>query len=148
MKVTDFQEFFLHLLAYRDQTRPFRMDTEKDKRNTDRIQIPDAVVIFRQRNRLGLFERFSRPMKLYNLTKSGVCFRSEKRLDPGSSLCVDIIIPGEKKLRMIGDVKWIDDRMADKSCLIGAQFTAFGKGRNYNSIRSLERLRRLQEKYG
>jgi hypothetical protein len=123
-------------------------NTQRDKRNTERIRIPEATVVFRQRNRIGLFERFSRPMKLYNLTKSGLCFRSEKRIHPGSSLYVEIIIPGEKKLRMIGDVKWIDERMADDTCLIGAQFTAFGKGRNYNSIRSLERLRKLQEKYG
>jgi len=124
------------------------MDKQSDKRNTERIRIPEAKVIYRQRNRLAILERFSRPMKLYNLTKSGICFRSEKRLHPGSSLCVDIIIPGEKKLRMIGDVKWIDERMADDTCLIGAQFSAFGKGRHYNSIRSLERLRKLQEKYG
>jgi len=124
------------------------MSENKDKRNTDRIHIPDATVIFRYRNRFNFFERFSRPMKLYNLTKSGLCFRSERRLDPGVALSVDIIIPGEKRLRLIGAVKWIDDRTADETCLIGAQFTAFGKGRNYNSIRSLERLRRLQQKYG
>ncbi len=124
------------------------MIIEKDKRHTDRIRIPEAMVIFRQRSRIGFFERFSRPMKLCNLTKSGLCFRSEKPLNPGSPLCVDIIIPGEKKLRLIGDVKWIDERMTDRTCLIGAQFTAFGRGRNYNSIRSLERLRKLQEKYG
>jgi hypothetical protein len=123
-------------------------NAQRDKRNTERIRIPEAKVVFRQRNRLGFLERFSRPMKLYNLTKSGLCFRSDKRLHPGASLSVDIIIPGEKKLRMIGDVKWIDERMADDTCLIGAQFSAFGKGRNYNSIRSLERLRKLQEKYG
>jgi hypothetical protein len=124
------------------------MSENKDKRNTDRIQIPDATVIFRFRNRFPFLERFSRPMKLHNLTKSGLCFRSERRLDPGVALCVDIIIPGEKRLRLIGAVKWIDDRTADATCLIGAQFTAFGKGRHYNSIRSLERLRKLQQKYG
>lgn len=124
------------------------MIESKDKRNTDRIQIPDATVVFRQKNGFAFLERFSRPMKLYNLTKSGLCFRSEKRLDPGMALYIDIIIPGEKRLSLIGAVKWIDDRTADETCLIGAQFTAFGKGRNYNSIRSLERLRKLQQKYG
>ena len=124
------------------------MAEKQDKRNTERIKIPEATVVYRQRSSLSFFDRFSRPMKLQNLTKSGLCFRSEKPLPPGSSVQVDIIIPGEKRLRMIGAVKWVDERMADDSCLVGAQFTAFGKGRNYNSIRSLERLRKLQEKYG
>jgi hypothetical protein len=62
-------------------------------------------------------------------------------------LCVDIIIPGEKTIRLLGSVMWMDDNSPSRECMIGAQFTAFGKGRNYNSIRSLERLREIQQKY-
>jgi len=122
-------------------------DSSKDQRSNDRIIIPGATVIFRKRNILGIFERYSRPMQLFNMTKSGLCFRSTKRLRLGEELYVDILIPGEKTLRIIGQVRWIDDELSDDTCLIGAQFIAFGRGRNYNSFKILERLRKLQSKY-
>ncbi len=118
-----------------------------DQRAFDRIHIPGALVIFRKRNKLGFFERFSKPMELYNITKSGICFRSDRRLNRGEPLCVDILIPGEKIIRLLGSVKWTDEKAPVRDCMIGAQFSAFGKGRNYNSIRSLERLREIQTKY-
>jgi hypothetical protein len=118
-----------------------------DQRAFDRIHIPGALVIFRKRNKLGFFERFSRPMELYNITKSGICFRSDRKLNRGEPLCVDILIPGEKIIRLLGNVMWMDEKSPARECMIGAQFSAFGKGRNYNSIRSLERLREIQTKY-
>ena len=123
------------------------MIEDKDQRSTDRIVIPGAVVLFRRRNKLGIFERFSRPMKLYNITKSGICFTSDKEFNRGEKFWVEVIIPGEKTLRLIGDVKWIENDYSDSEVLIGAQFAAFGKGRNYNSLKSLERLRTIQEKF-
>jgi hypothetical protein len=118
-----------------------------EQRATERIYIPGALVVFRKRNKLGLFERFSRPMELYNITKSGICFRSDRRLNRGEPVCVDIIIPGEKTIRLVGSVKWTDEQRAFDHCLIGAQFSAFGRGKNYNPIKSLERLREIQYKY-
>ena len=123
------------------------MEESLEKRAYERMAIPGAAVVFRRKNRLGLFERFSRPMELYNITKSGICFKSEKKLARGSTLYVDIIIPGEKTLRLIGHVKWIEDEFSPGACLIGAQFYAYGKGKNYNSIKALERLRKLHDKY-
>ena len=124
------------------------MAENSDKRAFDRLQIPGASVIFRKKNKLGFFERFSRPMELFNITKSGVCFASDKKFDAGENVCIDIIIPGEKELRLYGSIKWISEDMASEACLIGAQFSAFGKGRNYNSLKSLDRLRNLHQEYG
>ena len=118
-----------------------------DKRTFDRMQIPGASVIFRKKNKLGFFERFSRPMELFNITKSGVCFASDKKFYTGEHVCIDIIIPGEKELRLYGSIKWISEDMTTDACLIGAQFSAFGKGRNYNSLKSLDRLRALHQDY-
>ena len=124
------------------------MTEKSDKRAFDRLQIPGASVIFRKKNKLGFFERYSRPMELFNITKSGVCFASEKKFDAGENVCIDIIIPGEKELRLYGNIKWISENMAAEACLIGAQFSAFGQGRNYNSLKSLDRLRTLHQEYG
>ena len=87
-------------------------------------------------------------MELFNITKSGICFASDKKFDAGEHVCIDIIIPGEKELRLYGSIKWISEDMASEACLIGAQFSAFGKGRNYNSLKSLDRLRTLHQEYG
>ena len=124
------------------------MVEKADKRAFDRMQIPGASVIFRKKNKLGFFERFSRPMELFNITKSGICFASDKKFDAGEDVCIDIIIPGEKELRLYGNIKWISEDISDDECLIGAQFSAFGKGRNYNSLKSLDRLRNLHHEYG
>jgi len=119
-----------------------------DKRAFDRMQIPGASVIFRKKNKLGFFERFSKPMELFNITKSGVCFASDKKFYTGENVCIDIIIPGEKELRLYGNIKWMSEDMVTEACLIGAQFSAFGQGRNYNSLKSLDRLRTLHQNYG
>ena len=124
------------------------MTEKSDKRAFDRIQIPGASVIFRKKNKLGFFERFSRPMELFNITKSGICFASERKFDAGEYVCIDIIIPGEKELRLYGSIKWISEDMATEAGLFGAQCSAFGKGRNYNSLKSLDRLRTLHQEYG
>ena len=104
------------------------MSSKSDKRTFERISIPGAVVTFRKKNKFGFLENFSKPMPLVNLTKSGVCFPSEKRLDHGEPLCLDIEIPGEGKLRLYGKIRWINDDSQTWECLVGAQFTAFGKG--------------------
>jgi len=119
-----------------------------DKRAFERIQIPGASVIFRKKNKLGFFERFSKPMELFNITKSGICFASDKKFDAGEHVCIDIMIPGEKELRLYGSIKWINEDMNTEGRLIGAQFSAFGKGRTYNSLKSLDRLRTLHQEYG
>ena len=124
------------------------MPEEKDQRKFDRIQIPGAQVTYRKRNKFGIFERSSRPMSLLDITKSGLCFMSDKKLQRGEAVCIDISIPGEKELRLYGNIKWINDDSHTNSCLIGAQFSAFGEGRAYNSLKSLDRLRMLHKKYG
>jgi hypothetical protein len=122
--------------------------SKSEKRAFDRMKIPGASVIFRRQNRLGFLERFSKPMQLFNLTKSGICFASDKRINKGEPVSVEIRIPGEKELKLYGRVKWINDNSLEHECLIGAQFSAFGNGPGYNPIKSLDRLRILQSKYG
>ncbi len=124
------------------------MTEKSDKRAFNRMQIPGASVIFRKKNKLGFFDRFSKPMQLFNITKSGVCFAADKKFDAGEYVCINIIIPGEKELRLYGSIKWISEDIANDGCLIGAQFSAFGKGRNYNPLKSLDRLRTLHQEYG
>jgi hypothetical protein len=116
---------------------------KKDQRSTDRLAIPGATVILRKKNRLGLLEKSSMPIELTNFTKSGIAFKSENSFRIGDAIYLDIIIPGEKSLRLVSEIRWIDD----SNSTIGAQFRAFGNGRKYNPLNALEKLRLLQKKY-
>jgi len=117
--------------------------SEKDKRSTERILIPGATIVLRKRNRLGLFEKSSDPTDLSNFTKSGIAFKSEIKFRFGDAVYLDILVPGEKTLRLAGEIRWIDD----SNSTVGAQFKAFGSGRKYNPLTALEKLRLLQKKY-
>ena len=117
--------------------------SSKDKRATDRILIPGATIVLRRKNRLGLLEKASEQIQISNFTKSGIAFKSEHKFRIGESVFLDIVIPGEKTLRLAGDIRWIDV----SNFTAGAQFKAFGSGREYNPLTALEKLRFLHRKY-
>ena len=121
--------------------------SEKDQRATDRISIPGATVLLRKQSVLSVFERYSRPMALYNFTKSGICFVSDKPFNLGDKIIIQIIIPGEKTLRLVGQIRWIESEPNTEERIIGAQFRAFGKGSDFNPLKSLDQLRSLQQKF-
>ena len=62
-------------------------------------------------------------------------------------MTVKIKIPGERSLCLDVDVRWLKNNIPGEKFHIGAQIRPFGKGANYNSIRVLERLRELDNKY-
>jgi len=120
---------------------------DKDQRATDRVSIPGATVLLRRQSALSFFEPYSRPMALYNFTKSGICFVSDKPFNLGDKITVQIVIPGEKTLRLVGQIRWIENGQSTEERIYGAQFRAFGKGSDFNPLKSLDQLRTLQQKF-
>lgn len=121
--------------------------SDKDQRSTDRISIPGATVLLRKQSLLSFFDRSSRPMALYNFTKSGICFLSDKPFNLGDKVIIQIEIPGEKSLRLVGQIRWIERGQDEAERIFGAQFRAFGKGSDFNPMKMLEQLRSLQQKF-
>jgi len=119
-----------------------------EKRALERFGIPGAMISFRKKNKIGLFDRFSKFMPLQNITKTGVCFESDKKMDYGEGIFLEIVIPGEKKLLVQGNVRWNHNNFKGDRYLIGAQFLPFGKGRHLNSMNCLEQLRQIDFKFG
>jgi hypothetical protein len=117
------------------------------KRTFDRYQIPGAFVTFKKSNKILDLHRSSKPLPLINLTKSGICFVSDKKFKYGDCVTVKIKIPGEKSLSLDVNVRWLKNNIPGERFHIGAQIRPFGKGNNYNSVRTLERLRELDSKY-
>lgn len=119
------------------------MEKKSDRRALDRRTVAGANVTYRKSNRMGLLERYSRPFPVRDLTKSGICFESDKSVRFGEKLRVEIHIPGEKEIKLEGEVRWFGNLGADHRVFVGAQFRPFGKGRRYNSMQSLEMLRKV-----
>jgi hypothetical protein len=122
---------------------------EKDKRSLiRRINIPDTTIeIVTNQNNFFLLQKFSKKMPLYNLSKSGVCFISDKRFKKGQFLMLNINIPGEGKIKLKVDVRWVKNNYQGNKCLIGTQIRPFGNQGKYNSMSALKRLREIEHKY-
>jgi hypothetical protein len=117
------------------------------KRTFDRYIIPGASVVYKKSHGLSFLSASSKPMPLINITKSGICFVSDKRFKHGECVTIKIIIPGEKSLCLDVDVRWLKNNLSGKKFQIGAQIRPFGKGNHYNSVKTLERLRELDKKF-
>ena len=117
------------------------------KRTYDRYQIPGAFVTFKKTNKILSLYRNSKPLPLINLTKSGICFVSDKKFKYGDCITVTINIPGEKSLSLDVNVRWLKNSIPGSEFQIGAQIRPFGRGQSYNSLKTLERLRELDKKY-
>lgn len=124
------------------------MGTYQKQRSNDRIEIPGAVVFPCVKiNRWKFFLRAVKGMALYNINKSGICFESNKLYRIGEVVCILVKIPGEKSFFVEASIKWIDDKTIGTGYCIGAQLQPFGKGRAFNSYRTLQRLRDLHKKH-
>ena len=96
---------------------------------------------------LNFFHKYSPPHRLVNINKSGLSFEADHQISPGMLLFLKIIIPGEKKICLKGRMVWIAAKQKMGNYLTGIQFLPFGKGKQYNSFLSHDKLQRLTTKY-
>ena len=118
-----------------------------ERRALDRVMVPGAIVSYKKMKTVALFDRFSQPKPLRNISKSGVCFELDQPIKYGERIRLEIKIPGHKTLRLDGNVRWFKSAMDNGKFFAGAQFVPFGKGKDFNSMGVLEDLRNLYKKY-
>ena len=116
------------------------MEDKSERRNLERYFIPGAEVLYKQKRSFAIFDRFQGPNPLKDIHKGGACFRADAGFIPGIQVELKIKVPGEKSLRVQGQIVWRSDLN-----LAGIQFLPFGKGKNCNSPLSLARLHLLTE---
>jgi Tfp pilus assembly protein PilZ len=117
-------------------------------RANDRLTIPGASAYPCMRiSRWKSFLRSTRSYSLYNINKSGICFESSRLYKMGEVVCIMVKIPGEKSFYVEASIKWIEDKPRSAGYSIGAQLQPFGKGKNLNSFKTLQRLRDLHKKH-
>ena len=116
------------------------MKEEKDRRSAERIAIAGAEVLFQQGKTLKILKRFTNPLPLKDINKSGVRFETDQYLGPGSLMELQIAVPGMKKIELKGHVVWIAKQVSSDRYDIGVQFVPFGNGHQYNTLASHAQL--------
>jgi len=119
-----------------------------ERRRLERFQIPDARVKYRLEARFADEIPLEGEGDLIDLTIKGVRFESEQVLKSGSRLNIDIIIPHEEPIELIGNVVWT--KKLDKNGVINSvlEFIEFDDEPGFNTFESLERLEDLEREYG
>ncbi len=115
----------------------------RERRYSQRHQFPGSNVFCEESSTLGIFKKYSEPLTLNDLNKSGLGFQTDKELVYGDKIHFKIEIPGHKKIQVIGEVRWIapDNNSVQKN--IGIQFLPFGTIKGYNSFSARVKLERL-----
>lgn len=120
------------------------MTDRKDRRALERFEIPDTSVICKKEEGFKLFNRYSNTSILENISKSGICLKLKNGINIGDKLKLQMNIPGEDNLQVKGHVRWKSSKEGEFN-RIGIQFEPFGKGKYFNPLSSLEKLRSIQQ---
>jgi len=118
-----------------------------ERRALERIVIPESEVYYKQAESFILLNRGSGPFPLLNLNKSGACFEARQEMEVRKQITLKIKINGEKVLKLKGQVRWCAPASGQEQINVGVQFLPYGKGRIYNSLHTLTRLREIGERY-
>lgn len=114
-----------------------------DRRVFTRIEIPNAKIRYRKIGLRNLLNSLSRPVHIKNLSKSGICFPIDDKLQFGDPVVMRIQFPDGKNLRLKGEIRWQNNEHSDTSFHVGVQFSPFGTQTDYNPIEALEYLRSM-----
>ncbi|MEJ2054932.1 MAG: PilZ domain-containing protein [Calditrichaceae bacterium] len=118
-----------------------------ERRRLERFQVPNALVKYKSEPRFTDRIPVEGQGELVDLTTKGVRFESEDELNSGVRLNIEIIIPNEEPITLIGNVVWT--KKLDKNGMINSviEFIEFDDEPGYNSFESLDRLETLQRQY-
>jgi Tfp pilus assembly protein PilZ len=118
------------------------MTKERDRRYSQRFHFDEGKVYCQENSTFRLFKQFSEPFDLNNLTKSGICFHTNKNVAAGDTVHLKIYIPGRQKIQVKGRVVWVENQEANDNA-VGVQFLPFGTLKGYNTFTAREKLERL-----
>jgi len=117
-----------------------------ERRHLSRFKIPGSKVSYKQE------EGFQGSLKiedigdLIDLTVKGIRFETTRTLFPGAKVDIEIIVPGEKKINLIGNVVWTS-KVEEEMINTVVEFLEFDNETGYNSLECLNDLELLTAKY-
>ena len=123
------------------------MTSYVERRILERFHVPNAKVKYK----LDSFFSDQIPVEgegdLVDLTVKGVRFESEEELSAGARLSIDIIVPDEEPIPLIGNIVWT--KKLEGTGIINSviEFIEFDDDPEFNSYDSLEKLEALEKQY-
>jgi hypothetical protein len=123
------------------------MQNFKERRHLERFSIPGATTLYRLDRKIGFLNRYTGPTRLKDITKHGACIEIKENIVTGSVLNIKIIVPGEEKISIRGQIVWNNHSAERPAAEAGIQFLPYGKGKPYNSFKTREILERLTRQY-
>ncbi|HRD02332.1 MAG TPA: PilZ domain-containing protein [Candidatus Saccharicenans sp.] len=121
-----------------------------EKRISQRFKIPGATVSYRKETWLFKRKSFNEEfLPLQDLSRGGLRFVSQKRLNPGCKLCIQLSIPGERApLTLFGQVRWsASNKTGNYPYEAGVQFNVYGEKKSQNYPGNLVKIISLEQKF-
>jgi len=123
------------------------MEGKKDRRNLERLEIEGAKISLRREKSVNLLERYSEPYLVKDITWSSVRFITNRLLQTGETVEIELLVPGEKKIRVRGHLVWTSTQEKSQEHYAVVQFLPFGNERPYNPIKYKDLLKRVIERH-
>lgn len=115
-----------------------------DRRLFNRIKVSGATVQFRRSGNTKLLMGLSKPRDIVNISKSGLSFFVDRKVDAGENIYMKLNFPDGQNLDLRGQIRWHNHENDSGGRRIGVQFAPYGTSRNYNSVAALDYLRRME----
>ena len=131
------------------------MQESKDRRSFDRLAMPQATASLLEKKWFDVINRYlsflvpantSKNIVLKDISKSGACLVCEHQHECGDPIHLVVSIPGERNILVKGHVRWVKKQDDQIQYCVVTQFYAYGSAKKLNSLRTLERLRMVQER--
>ncbi len=123
------------------------MATVTGRKRAVRFEIPGGKARLKRLGVLSFLRRFSVPFPLLNISKGGIAVATDEEFRRGQKVKVQLLVPDEAPVDLLGRVLWQNESENDFSTTAGIGFMPFGGRFGWNSRRSLDVLRRLEERY-
>lgn len=123
------------------------MSNPVDRRTQVRFKIPESEIYYKLNGSFSFINRYVGPTNLIDISKSGAGFFGMPPINKNDVVRILIKLPEFEGLKLKGIVRWASEDGESGGLRIGVQFSPFGNSREYNSVKMLETLGKLSEKF-
>jgi hypothetical protein len=123
------------------------MEWRKDRRNLERLEIEGAKISLRREKSVNILERYSEPYPVKDITWSSVRFITNRLLQTGEAVELELIVPGERKIHVRGHLVWTSTEENSHEHYAVVQFLPFGNEKPYNPLKYKEILKKVIERH-
>ncbi len=119
-----------------------KVERKSERRFTERYRIPDGLIYYRQLRKLNWLNKFQGPCVLNDIASNSASFECPHEL--GIQKQVELKIRSQrskKELSVKGKIARKDTKTKSGEFIYVIQFSPFGKGYQYNSYMSKEKMR-------